>query len=129
MFRLFVSVNLLLLLFACSTENGANPEEGIEATYSTISTQIFDVRCSCHLNSHPDVILRSDVAYNNIVSQPSSTGMLYVSPGSPDNSYLYKKVLGVDIVGDRMPKNGPPYLEDDEIEAIRKWIADGALNN
>jgi len=29
--------------------------------------------------------------------------------------------------GDRMPRNGPPYLDEDEIGTIRSWILGGAL--
>jgi len=28
-----------------------------------------------------------------------------------------------------MPRNGPPYLSDPQVQMIRDWIAAGALNN
>lgn len=51
-----------------------------------------------------------------------------VDPTNPDNSYLVDKILGVDLCGDtvlQMPANGEP-LSDNEIEAITKWIEQGA---
>ena len=133
MFKIFVGASLLLLLFSCSTESGAVSSDDLEATYSSISTQIFDVRCSCHLTAGPTpVVLSSDQAYANIVSQSSTqnSGFLRVNPGNPDESYLYMKIIGDSrITGFRMPRNGPPYLGDDEIQAIRDWIQKGAPND
>ena len=136
MFRYFLGVSIVFLLFSCSSDSGTNPD-GIQPTYSDISTQIFDKRCSCHLstpNSTP-VVLASDQAYANIVSQPSTQKpqLLRINPGNPDLSYLYLKITkstgDPDISGNRMPRNGPPYLSDEEIDVIRQWIADGAKNN
>ena len=51
-------------------------------------------------------------------------------PGDPENSYLVQKLRGdPGIVGLRMPRNGPPYLTDDQINLIKQWIQDGAKNN
>ena len=51
-------------------------------------------------------------------------------PGDPENSYLIHKLRGdADIVGLRMPRNGPPFLTDDQINQVKKWIQDGAKNN
>jgi hypothetical protein len=32
-------------------------------------------------------------------------------------------------VGLRMPRTGPPYLTDGQIEVIERWIEQGAKNN
>ena len=45
-----------------------------------------------------------------------------------DGSYLLKKLLGSDIVGDRVPQSGP-YLSDGQIRIIRRWIELGAKND
>ena len=33
------------------------------------------------------------------------------------------------IVGLRMPRNGPPYLTDDQINQVKQWIQNGAKND
>jgi hypothetical protein len=53
-----------------------------------------------------------------------------VIPGNPSGSYLIQKLEGAsDIVGLRMPRNGPPYLTTEQIALIRQWIQNGAPNN
>ena len=49
-----------------------------------------------------------------------------VNPGNPDASYLVQKIQGTAAVGVRMPANGPPYLPQDRIDLVRRWIAAGA---
>jgi hypothetical protein len=52
-----------------------------------------------------------------------------VIPGDPDNSYIIHKVEGLsDIVGARMPFNGP-YLSSGQILILRRWIEIGAPRN
>ena len=51
------------------------------------------------------------------------------APGDPDNSYLVHKIEGVaSISGQRMPLGGP-FLTQSDIDLVRAWIAQGALNN
>ena len=52
-----------------------------------------------------------------------------VAPGDPDHSYLVQKLEGAaGISGQRMPLGGP-FLTQSEIDQVRAWIAQGALNN
>ena len=44
----------------------------------------------------------------------------------PDHSLLIMKLEGTQSVGLRMPRDGPPYLSQETIDVIRKWILDGA---
>jgi hypothetical protein len=55
---------------------------------------------------------------------------LRVAPGDPDSSYMIHKLENTDIsfATDPMPRNATP-LGQDEINVIRQWIQDGALNN
>jgi hypothetical protein len=53
-----------------------------------------------------------------------------VIAGNPSGSYLVQKLEGApDIVGLRMPRNGPPFLTDAQVALIRQWIQNGAPNN
>jgi hypothetical protein len=52
-----------------------------------------------------------------------------VNPGDPESSYIVWKIEGRSgIVGARMPLGLAP-LSDEQIAAIRGWIADGAQDN
>jgi len=51
-----------------------------------------------------------------------------VAPSDPANSYLYRKITGAGITGDRMPQNLPP-LPDAQIKLVRDWIRRGAPND
>jgi mono/diheme cytochrome c family protein len=98
--------------------------------------RIFDVHCvQCHDSGEPlgEQNLEPDAAYFSLVHVPA-TGlptMRRVDPGSPDGSYLLHKVSGthtkVGGTGEQMPQGG--RLTDEEIQTIRDWIAQGALNN
>jgi hypothetical protein len=88
---------------------------------------------NCHAGANPAgrLNLSGDV-YAALVNKPSSfkPGAILVIPGDPENSYLYQKLEGsAGIVGLRMPRNGPPYLTDGQIEVIERWIEQGAKNN
>jgi ABC-type Fe3+-hydroxamate transport system substrate-binding protein len=51
--------------------------------------------------------------------------MKYVTPGDPENSMLYKSLIGKGAP--QMPPDGPP--PDNLIQTIYDWIKQGALNN
>jgi hypothetical protein len=53
-----------------------------------------------------------------------------VIAGNASGSYLIQKLEGAsDIVGLRMPRNGPPFLTAAQIDLIRQWINNGAPAN
>jgi len=58
-----------------------------------------------------------------------STGRRIIVPGRPDQSAFIQKLTGKYPIGARMPKNGPPFLGDDEIELFSQWIREGALGD
>ena len=72
-------------------------------------------------------------AWSALVGIPSKQSpLLQVEPGSPDKSYLYIKLIdsGESAGGSGllMPIQQPP-LDQDQIETIRLWIAQGAKQN
>lgn len=107
-------------------------------TFSQIQQNIFTPKCAvpgCHIgpsNQLPGSMdLQEGNAYGNIVDVPSEEipSLLRVNPGQPDSSYIVWKIEGRSgIVGQRMPRGGPP-LSQDEINAIRNWIQEGAMFN
>jgi hypothetical protein len=122
----------------------AGPTPNLQPTFSTIQRDIFEAPdssgragcTSCH-NAAGSVFtgglnLLHDLAYNQLVNVASTErpSVLRVAPGNPDASYLIHKLEGgPDIVGLRMPRNGPPFLTNGQIAVIRRWIEVGAPRN
>jgi hypothetical protein len=74
-------------------------------------------------------------AYGSIVHvlAPQLNTMPYVTPLSPERSYLFHKLAGtqgsVGGTGTRMPPPPREALTPEEIAKVRAWIVQGALNN
>jgi hypothetical protein len=112
------------------------------STFQAIQKQIFERRgCTsaiCHGSSpgQGGLNLSADVAYQNLFEVPATgEDMNRVEPGSREASFLFLKLaaatdpslLPTNYIppGSPMPTAGQP-LTDDELEAIRLWIYNGA---
>lgn len=144
--RLFTVAVLCAAAIACdeSLSQLAGPTPNLEPTFTSIQREIFETTdaagraacTNCHTtagrNPAGGLNLTHDVAYDQLVNVPSrgKPGAVRVIPGNVDGSYLIHKLEGAsDIVGRRMPFNGPPYLTDGQITIIKRWIANGAPRN
>ena len=56
-----------------------------------------------------------------------NTGTDIILTTNPGESGLARKLRGTFHTGERMPKDGPPYWSDDDIEAVEQWIKEGAV--
>jgi hypothetical protein len=76
------------------------------------------------------MVLLAGQAYGNTVNVASveMPQLRRVLPGDPASSYLYRKITGAGITGDRMPLQQPP-LSDAQIALVRNWILRGAPND
>lgn len=110
-------------------------EAGESATFAFVQEKVLTPTCAvsgCHNGAtFPD--LSAGAAYDNMVRQPSSAGLPYVEPGSPNGSFLYVKILGETddgpaLVGSRMPRGGAP-LTQALIDSVAAWIQRGALRD
>lgn len=118
---------------ACEHADPVGPEDPIEPTLSSIQTNIFSTSCAlsgCHAGSSPQqgLDLSAGQARANLVNVSSRErpDLDRVEPGAPDDSYIIHKVEGrSSIVGQRMPLGRAP-LSQDEIDALRTWIGEGA---
>ena len=133
---------ITFLLAACGkletpTEPGGPGGEPIDptATFTRVQNEIFTPTCAaigCHdpLGQQQQLVLSPGRAYANIVGKPSTEmpSLQRVTPSDATNSYLYRKVIGSGITGDRMPQGGP-FLSDAQIKLIRDWIRRGAPND
>ena len=132
----------LLLLIACGrlkepTSPGAGAGDPIDptATFTRVQNEIFTPTCAqlgCHdpLGRQESMILSPGRAYAMTVGVASveTPNLMRVSPSDPSNSYLYRKITGAGITGDRMPQGGP-FLSDAQIKLVRDWIRRGAPND
>jgi len=105
------------------------------ATFTRVQNEIFTPTCAalgCHdsLGQQSSQILAPGKSYAQTVNHPSveMPGLMRVVPGDPANSYLYRKITGAGITGDRMPQGGP-FLTDAQIKLVRDWIRRGAPND
>ena len=135
---------LLLLLVGCGklaelpTEpGGVGGGEPIDptATLTRVQAEVFTPTCGalgCHdpLGRQEGMILTAGRSYTNTVGVASNQmpSLMRVAPSDPANSYLYRKIVGAGITGDRMPQGGP-YLTDAQIKLVRDWIRRGAPND
>ena len=119
------------------TDPGSGTGEPIDttATFTRVQNEIFTPTCAqlgCHdpLGRQEQLILSPGRGYAMVVGQPSveSPSLQRVKPLDPANSYLYRKINGSGITGDRMPQGGP-YLSDAQIKLVRDWIRRGAPND
>ncbi|MEZ4225778.1 MAG: hypothetical protein R3B13_32800 [Polyangiaceae bacterium] len=93
--------------------------------YQTNIQTIFNTRCiDCHSgpfapqNLHLDSyagVMAGGLTGNEVVACQSAASLLYmkISMANPP-------------VGERMPADGPPYLDATQIETIKRWIDQGA---
>jgi hypothetical protein len=107
-------------------------------SFALIEKRIFARSCAasgCHgvTNPQANLTLVGDAAYANLVDRVAATdaaqfaGKKLVVPGAPETSFLLDKLLGKlgPDEGQRMPL-GRGALADEQIAAIRTWIAAGA---
>lgn len=110
-------------------------------TFSSIYTQIMAQHCAgavCHSGmstggsfsiaaGNASAVRSSLINKAASGSECASSGMSLVVPSDPDMSLLYRKLTDMPPCGSRMPPTGA--LSADEINRIRTWIANGAMDN
>ena len=119
----------VFFLISCSDDSPATgPVEDV--SFSNDVQVILNQSCGgagCHLESSQSGVNLS--SYDQVMN---STGLQYereiVEPGNPDASPLVDKIEPNPAFGERMPFGRNP-LSDREIEIIRVWIEEGALDN
>lgn len=108
-------------------------------SFATHVQPLFTASCAgggCHANTSPQqgMKLIVDSAYGYIVNVPAVElgTMDRIEPSNPSLSYLIHKIDGtqgtVGGSGARMP-SGSPQLPLQTRNMVRRWVANGALNN
>lgn len=123
-----------------SESAGSGDDDNSETTpessnlFTRIQSEILTPQCAtsgCHngTTSPLGLNLVEGKSYNKLVGVDSSqtTGLKLVDASNADGSYLVHKVEGTQTGGLQMPLNKPP-LTADQMQLIRQWISEGALN-
>lgn len=123
-----VAVLLAAIGFGCSED--ANPVASNivfppnNVSYGAHVQPLFNETCTfsgCHADDQPAAGLRL-TSYDNLMFN----SLQVVVRERPDESILVLRIEG--RLGSRMPLNRPA-LTQNQINGIRTWIAEGALNN
>ncbi len=86
---------------------------------------ILNARCiKCHFGDNPPRGLNLE-SYDGLLA--GGTYRAVIVPGDSAGSQLVKRITGESTP--RMPFDGPPFLDDDQIALIVAWIEAGAPNN
>lgn len=146
-----IVVSLTVFLIGCAGDGTGLDANGLPfdtagvgpptngSTLSNDVQPIFSSKCAfsgCHGGTSPqqDQNLSTGLAYSNVVNVPSMEvpSLVRIRPGQPDSSYLIHKINGTQALvggfGGRMPLGDQP-LSAIEIQTIREWVQNGALDN
>jgi hypothetical protein len=131
---------LLIIALACS-DNSTNPESpdivlpGSNVTYSKHVGPLFAAKCAIPGGCHDTIDKAGGVNFSNVSTYPEIMQHVVttqvgdfqlVSPGSSDNSFLYRILNEAVPPISKMPKNGPPWLNDNNLNGVKVWIDEGA---
>lgn len=101
------------------------PGPGDPVTFAHVE-RIFLQRCAlCHSDAReggPPEGLRLD-SLGNILAGGERLALI---PGNPEASEIVRRIEGK--ARPRMPHDGPPWLSEEQIALIRRWIAEGAAD-
>ena len=127
-------VSLMVVILACKDKNPTGPDGSPSdiifptdsISYSRHVQPLFNQACAmsgCHSAVEPNERVRLN-NYQNL--RFGANGLPMIVPGSPDQSELVFRIEG--RTGTRMPLNLNP-LNQNQINGIRTWIAEGAREN
>jgi hypothetical protein len=109
----------------CSPSNVIFPHDSVK--YSLHVQPLFNQTCAltgCHSQAETGDRLKLD-SYENL--RYGVRGLPVVIAGSPETSVLVFRIEG--RTGQRMPPNTTNPLNQNQINGIRTWIAEGARRN
>ena len=136
---LAATISITVLLNACKKDDGPTTSAAaVEPKLSSIQANIIDVSCatpSCHGTGAGGLVLTTGNSFSQLINVPSQNDgahtppFLRVKPRSPDSSFLIIKLTNPGTNQGVMMPRICTRLTDDNINAIRTWITNGAPNN
>jgi hypothetical protein len=129
--RRYAFLMLIFLVAGCKDETpleGGSPSTVVfpsqEVSYAQHVQPLFNQACAlagCHDNGTHQSELRLTTYFNTVFATQG-----VVIPGQPESSTLIFRIEGT--AGQPMPLNSPP-LNQNQINGIRTWIVEGAMDN
>ena len=105
-----------------SGSKASSSPQATTPSYADIAGIIAKYNCTvCHGATEPRDGLSLDT-YKGIMKGGKDGPVL--KPGDPDKSELVHRIKGTKEP--RMPFTGPPWLSDDEVDMVVRWIKAGA---
>jgi mono/diheme cytochrome c family protein len=102
-----------------------DPREDGRITYNEVS-QIFGRACiKCHSDNSSLDAPPEGLRLNSYEAILAGGDRIVVLPGNAQASEIVRRIKG--LASPRMPFDGPPWLNDDDISLISDWIDGGAL--
>lgn len=134
-FLIFVGwtwISLAGMTFPVAAQDDAARKDSVDAksakpvSYYQQIRPIFQAKCQ---GCHQPAKRGGDYVMTDFASlfRGGETGDAAIVPGKPDESYLIDQIQVIDGSAD-MPKNDAP-LSAAEFELVRRWIAEGALDD
>ena len=103
----------------------AAPAPGAPVAYAEVEPILLTRCVKCHAESGGQMGAAPEGFVLRTYEQTLAVGeRVRIVPGNPGASELLRRVKG--LSRPRMPFDGPPWLADDEIALIERWIAQGA---
>ena len=117
--------------------NAAEQGGTTDVSFTANIQGIFTYNCAvvgCHVPGNPPagLVLAAGFAFAQTVNVAAaeSPNLMRITPSAPDSSYLYQKVLGTASRGAQMPAPATGnVLTDLDKDRIKRWIANGAMQN
>jgi len=102
------------------------PDSGATITYAHVAP-VFAMHCTkCHADQGLMGSAPEGYRLTSYVATLETADRTRVVPGVPNASELIRRIRGQSQP--RMPLDGPPYLNTEEIRLIENWVAQGARN-
>lgn len=102
-------------------------------TFARVELEIIEPSCvSCHSESNPQggLSLSSGVSYKNLINITAvyNSSFVQIKPYESEKSYFYLTLID-SLDAPLMPPLPLEALTKNQIELVKKWIDEGALNN
>ena len=103
------------------------PAPGEDVLFADIRPILFKRCIKCHSDNSRLDAPPEGLRLDSIANVLAGGERLAVLPGRPEMSELWRRVAG--LARPRMPLDGPPWLDEDDIRLIGDWIAQGARDD
>ncbi len=138
---LFSFCSLIVLLNSCEEKIRTPLNIPIDTTigpmkakFSAIQSTVLNNKCAtsgCHINGGTFPNLTDGVSYASLFKVQSTYNSLLIQPGNAMGSVLYMKIIANPNFGGIMPSKSSGFsaLPQAQIDSIKAWIDNGAINN